>query len=125
MNEDSQTYAIIGAAMEVHRELGAGFLEAVYQRALEVELRLREIPYRTQVELPVHYKNKLLDCKYRADFLCYEAVILELKSIEKTRSLGVGANHQLPQSYRANNWVIAQLQIREPRVPPRRVSPVF
>jgi GxxExxY protein len=72
MQKDSQSYAIIGAAMEVHRELGFGFLEAVYQCALALEFHSREIPFRAEVPLPVRYKSKLLSCGYRADFICYE-----------------------------------------------------
>ena len=81
---DPRTYAIIGAAMEVHRELGCGFLEAVYQEALEMELQLRGIPFRSQVELPIQYKGRVLKKKYCADFIVYDnAVIVELKALAK------------------------------------------
>ena len=81
MEKDPQTYAIIGAAMEVHRELGNGFLEAVYQAALAIEFAERQIPFRGEVELPVYYKGRRLSCGYRADFVCFESVLVETKAI--------------------------------------------
>ena len=78
---DPQTYAIIGAAMEVHRQLGHGFLEAVYQEALAVEFAERAIPFQREAELPIRYKGRVLACKYRADFLCYDAVAVETKAL--------------------------------------------
>ncbi|HPD48558.1 MAG TPA: GxxExxY protein [Anaerohalosphaeraceae bacterium] len=80
---DPQTYAIIGAAMEVHNELGCGFLEKVYQRALAIEFADQGIPYQMEVQLPVSYKNRRLDCHYEADFICYGEFIVELKALER------------------------------------------
>ena len=80
---DVQTYAVIGAAMEVHRLLGPGFLENVYHEALIVELSAREIPFQREVELPVLHRGRPLPCTYRADFLCYDEIILEIKALDK------------------------------------------
>jgi GxxExxY protein len=81
-SRDPQTRVIIGAAMEVHRQLGPGFLEAVYQEAMAIELAERGVPFQREQELPVDYKGRRLACKYRADFMCYEDIIVELKAIQ-------------------------------------------
>ncbi len=70
MEKDTRTFEIIGAAMEVHRVLGPGFLEAVYQEALAREFGRRELPFRLEVELPVFYKGEKLSTSYRVDFVC-------------------------------------------------------
>lgn len=77
------TEQIIGAAIEVHRALGPGLLESAYEECLCHELRLRGVPFRRQVELPVEYKEVKLDCGYRIDLLVAEAVVLELKCVDK------------------------------------------
>jgi GxxExxY protein len=76
------SFAVIGAAMEVHKILGPGFLESVYQLALEKELYLRGIPFQRQVELPVSYKGTLVGV-YRADLIVDNKIILEIKGISR------------------------------------------
>jgi GxxExxY protein len=80
---DPQTYEIIGAAMEVHSELGAGFLEAVYQEALAVEFTIRSVPFERERVVPVSYKGQQLACGYRADFVGFESILIELKSVAR------------------------------------------
>jgi GxxExxY protein len=79
------SFAIIGAAMEVHSILGGGFLEAVYQSALEKELNLRGIPFNHQVELPVMYKGELIGI-YKADLVVDAKIIVEIKSVSRLNS---------------------------------------
>jgi GxxExxY protein len=80
---DPQTYAILGAAMEIHSKLGHGFLEAVYQDAAVVEFSLRDIPFEKEVSLPVRYKDTLLPSHYRADFICFSEIIVEFKALSR------------------------------------------
>jgi GxxExxY protein len=84
---DPQTYAIIGAAMEIHSQLGHGFLEAVYHEAAMVELPIRGIPFEREVALPVKYKNTLLPTHYRADFVCFSEIIVEFKALSRLTSI--------------------------------------
>lgn len=77
-----ECYQIIGACMNVHNELGCGFLEAVYQEALSLEFSDINIPAEKEKVLDVFYKEHLLDKKYVADFLCFDEVILELKAVD-------------------------------------------
>lgn len=75
-----ESYKIIGACMEVHKKLGSGFLESVYSEALVLEFQKAEIPYRKEEKLPVYYGDNPLRKYFRADFVCYESIILELKA---------------------------------------------
>ena len=75
------TGKIINACMEVHNELGNGFLESVYQEALEEEFKIQGIPYVREKLLPVMYKGKQLKKEYYADFVCYDDIIVELKAV--------------------------------------------
>ena len=77
-----ECYSIIGCAMEVHKELGCGFLEAIYQEALEISFHDRNIPYEREKQLDVFFRNQLLKKKYLADFICYDEIIIELKANE-------------------------------------------
>ena len=77
------TEQVIGAAIEVHKQLGPGLLESAYEECLCHELHLRGISFKRQVPLPVEYKGIKLDCGYKLDILVEDAVILELKCVEK------------------------------------------
>ena len=76
----NESYLIIGASMEVHKKLGCGFLESVYSEALELEFKKADIPYEREEKLPVFYEEKPLNKYFRADFVCYNSIIIELKS---------------------------------------------
>jgi GxxExxY protein len=78
-----EVYAIVGAAMEVYNQLGPGFLEAVYQEALDMELDLRGIPHKSMRELPIYYKDRQLKKFYVADFIVFDCIILEIKAIDR------------------------------------------
>jgi GxxExxY protein len=76
-----ESYAIVGACMKVHRALGPGFLEAVYEEVVEKEFIVQNIPYKRQVRLDLYYEGVLLKKQYRADFVCYDSIIVELKAV--------------------------------------------
>lgn len=77
-----ESYDIIGAAMHVYNVLGHGFLEAVYQEALELEFKKRNIPYEREKELRINYEGVELHQTYKADFVCYGKIIVELKAVQ-------------------------------------------
>ena len=81
--QDPRTAAIIGAAIEVHRQLGPGLLESAYEHCLCHELHLCGIPFICQVDLPVSYKGLKLDCGYKINLVVNDEVIVELKSVER------------------------------------------
>ncbi|MBO7351259.1 MAG: GxxExxY protein [Acetobacter sp.] len=76
-----ESYDIIGAAFEVYNQLGHGFLEAVYQEALEIELKKRGIPFEREKDIKIYYQGTALKQSYRADFVCYDKIIVELKAV--------------------------------------------
>ncbi|MGV8947010.1 MAG: GxxExxY protein [Lutibacter sp.] len=78
-----ESFKIIGACMKVHRSLGAGFLEAVYEEAMEKEFQIQKIPFKKQVKLELYYDNQKLKKQYRADFVCYDTIILEIKAVSQ------------------------------------------
>ncbi len=82
-----EVFKIMGCAMKVQDELGNGFLEAVYQEALEIELKLMQIPFESQKRLRINYKGQLLQKEYIADLICFDKIILELKVEEKLTSI--------------------------------------
>jgi GxxExxY protein len=81
-SSDPETYAIIGAAMAVHSELGCGFLEAVYRAALPIEFERKGIRYEPEVALPIQYKGRMLPVSYRIDFVCASGVLVEVKALD-------------------------------------------
>ena len=80
---EEQTEKVINACLEVHKELGGGFLEPVYQEALEKEFQLQNIPYEREKKLNIVYKGITLDKEYFADFYCYDNIVVELKAVSK------------------------------------------
>ncbi|MGQ0702912.1 MAG: GxxExxY protein [Gemmatimonadales bacterium] len=84
---DPETYAVIGAAIEVHRILGPGFLERVYRAALGVEFQRLRVPCSREVTLPVIYRSVVLPVRYRVDFICYGSVLVELKAVTRLSSI--------------------------------------
>ena len=82
-----ESYRIIGACMKVHRELGAGFLESIYEEALKKEFFNSGIPFNNQVKLNVYYNGEKLNKFYKADFICYDKIILEIKSVSQVPNI--------------------------------------
>jgi GxxExxY protein len=83
VSADRLSYDIVGAAIEVHRQLGPGLLESTYEACLARELSLRGIDFCRQVALPVHYRGMAVDCGYRLDLLVGDLVVLEVKAVSK------------------------------------------
>lgn len=114
-----ESYKIIGACMKVHKELGPGFLESVYAEALEIELNKAEIPNNRETKLPVLYEGNPLNKYFRADFVCYNSIILELKA---TRFLIESDYKQTLNNIKATNFKLGILiNFGEPSLKYRRV----
>ena len=77
----NEVYDIVNCAIEVHRELGPGFLEAVYQEALEIEFGLQDLPFEREKRLNIYFKGRKLSKRYRADFFCFDKIIVEIKAV--------------------------------------------
>ena len=80
---EAESYKIMGACFEVHNMMGRGFLEAVYQECLELEFAERQIPFVSQHKLPIIYKGRTLHQFYKADFVCYDKIIIEVKAVSR------------------------------------------
>ena len=102
----TESYEIIGACMEVHNELGCGFLEPVYQDALKIEFKNKGIPFQKEKELKIFYKGIKLEHKYFADFVCYEKIIVELKAL---KSLNTEHESQLLNYLKATGFKLGIL----------------
>jgi GxxExxY protein len=115
-DRDPRTFAIIEAAMEVHHQLGYGFFKPVYQEALALEFATRDVPFRREVELLLSYKGKQLNTTYRADFVCFDSVIVEHTALAKLsgneevqiindlKSIGFGTGLLLNFGARSLEW---------------------
>nr|WP_041350794.1 GxxExxY protein [Nitrosococcus watsonii] len=79
---EKESYTIRGAIFEVYREMGCGFLEAVYQECLGREFRLKAVPFVAQANLQIQYKGQALDQAYQPDFVCYGKIIVEIKAVK-------------------------------------------
>ena len=77
-----ETHALLGACFEVYRDKGCGFLKAVFQECLELELIDRKIPFKVQPQLRLEYKGHVLKQSYQPDFVCYDKIVLEIKAVE-------------------------------------------
>ena len=81
-----ESYAIIGACFNVYKEMGSGFLEAVYQECLEIEFSFQEIPFESQKELQLKYRDKILKQTYKPDFICYNKIVARPPRLSELRN---------------------------------------
>ena len=101
-----ESYKIIGACIEVHKKLGSGFLESVYAEALESEFKKANIPFEKEKKLPVFYDNQLLKKYFKADFVCFNSIIIELKA---TKYLIDGDSQQILNNIKATKFKLGLL----------------
>jgi GxxExxY protein len=114
-----ESFKIIGACMEVHKKLGLGFMESVYSEALEIEFKNAGIPYKKEKKLPVLYDDKPLNKYFRADFVCYDSIILELKA---TKFLIEADYKQILNNIKATNFILGiVINFGDPSLKYRRV----
>ena len=106
MHINDITEAVIGAAIEVHKALGPGLLESAYVQCLCYELSLRKLPFRMELPLPVTYKGLKLDCGYRVDLVVADAVVVEVKAVERLASVHEA---QLLTYLRLGGWKVGLL----------------
>ena len=120
-SHDERSYAVIGAAMEVHREVGCGFLERVYPEALALELKLRGIPYKREVRFAITYKARLLPVTSAVDFVCHDSLIVEVKALpaigppERAATelpSGIGSDARPPAQLRCDQPPDASVRMR-------------
>ena len=102
----NESYKIIGACMEVHKKLGAGFLESVYSEALELEFVKANIPYEREKKLLVFYDNQPLKKYFKADFVCYNSIIIELKAVNYLTDADI---HQTTNNIKATQYKLGLL----------------
>jgi GxxExxY protein len=102
----NESYKIIGVCMEVHKKLGAGFLESVYSEALELEFIKNDIPYEREKKLPVFYDSQPLKKYFKADFVCYNSIIIELKA---TNHLTISDIQQTVNNVKATQFKLGLL----------------
>jgi GxxExxY protein len=124
---DPETYAIIGAAMRVHGELGCGFLEAVYHVALRLALEADRVPCRSEVPFRIQFSGQPLRTLYRADLICFDGVLVELKALRASSGLETaqvlnylkasGLNRALLLNFGAPRLEYRRL-VSSPRIPP-------
>jgi len=101
-----ESYKIVGACFAVHKALGSGFLEAVYQEALEKEFTTQAIPYQKEVKLDLYYNDIKLNKIYRADFICYDKIIVEIKAVSHVPNVFY---HQVKNYLKATNFRLGLL----------------